>query len=133
MNNGSTLIVDDDPAIRQLFRKWFERSGFAVDEAGDGWTALRRLAVSPRPGLVCVDLVLPGISGLDLCEKIRSDPALHRVAILVITARGMPQDIAQARAAGANAVLVKPIRFEILTRTALVLAALTHNSREAWK
>ncbi|MFL5454787.1 MAG: response regulator [Myxococcales bacterium] len=133
MTDLSTLIVDDDPDIRQLFRKWFERSGFAVREAGDGWTALRMLDVPPRPNLVCVDIVLPGISGLELCEKIRSDPMLHRTAILVITARGMPQDIAEARSAGANAVLVKPIRFEILMRTALVLAALTHNSREVFK
>ena len=116
----TALVVEDDPEIRKLVRKYLEKMGLEVREAGTGKAALGELAARP-PGLVCLDLMLPEISGYEICEHIRRTPALDGVRVLVLSARAMPADRAHAEEVGANAYLIKPIHWKTFSSTVLAL------------
>ena len=116
----TALVVEDDPEIRKLIRKYLEKLGFEVHEAGTGKAALVELAAM-TPALVCLDLMLPEMSGYDICRHIRRMPALSEVRVLMISARSMPPDRAQAEEVGADAYLIKPIRWKAFSATVLGL------------
>ena len=116
----TALVVEDDPEIRKLVRKYLEKLGLEVREAGTGKAALVELAAL-TPALVCLDLMLPEMSGYEICEHIRMTPALIGVRVLVISARSMPPDRAQAEEVGADAYLIKPIRWKSFSATVLGL------------
>ena len=107
------LVVEDDPAIRKLIRKYLEKLDLDVDvdEAATGKAALDLLRRN-RHSLVCLDLMLPESSGYQICEHIRATPHLAETRVLVISARSMPPDRALAEEAGADAYLMKPIRWQ---------------------
>ena len=107
----SALVVEDDPEIRKLLRKYLEKLGFAVDEAGTGKAALALLETVRVPAIVCLDLMLPDSSGYVVCERIRSMERFAGVPVLIVSARSMPPDRAQAEEVGASAYLIKPIRW----------------------
>jgi len=110
------LVVEDDPDIRKLIRRYLEKLDLAVDEAATGKAALTLLE-GPAPSLVCLDLMLPESSGYAICEHIRATPRLSGVRVLVISARAMPADRALAEEVGADAYLIKPIRWTSFTST----------------
>ncbi len=116
----TALVVEDDPEIRKLIRKYLEKLGFVVREAGTGKAALVELAAM-TPALVCLDLMLPEMSGYDICRHIRRAPALSHVRVLMISARSMPPDRAQAEEVGADGYLIKPIRWKAFSATVLAL------------
>lgn len=107
MNAPQVLVVEDDPDLRKLLRKYLESMGLAVSEAATGKAALQVLGGS-TPALVCLDLMLPEQSGYSVCEFIRQDAVLRDIPVLVISARALPEDRAAAEEAGASAYLVKP-------------------------
>jgi DNA-binding response OmpR family regulator len=111
------FVIDDDPEIRTILRKYLEKLSFDVVEAGTGKAALALLESPEEPALVCLDLILPEFSGYDICEKIRASPRLHSVPVLVISARSAPPDRALAEELGASAYLVKPIRWKTFSAT----------------
>src|SRR5258708_35979129 len=82
----TVLVVDDEPGIVTIVRDYLEKAGFHVLTAGDGETALR-LARLERPNLMVLDLMLPGIDGLDIIRGLRGDPALHLMSVIMLTAR----------------------------------------------
>ena len=100
-------MVEDDPEIRKLIAVNLTHLGFTVDEAGDVKTAIKKLDAA-RPGLLCIDIMLPEASGYDVCEHVRATPALKDVPILVVSARAMPEDRAMAEELGVGAYLIKP-------------------------
>jgi len=112
---GPVLVIEDDPAIRKLLRKYLEQLDLVVLEAGNAKAALVLLE-GEKPSLVCLDLVLPEASGLDICERIRATPGLAATPVVVISARSMPPDRARAEEVGANAYLVKPVRRQTFER-----------------
>lgn len=114
------LVVEDDPEIRKLLRKYLEKLSLEVLEAGTAKAALAVLQMH-TPALVCLDLMLPESSGYDVCEKIRSSPLLKDVPVLVVSARSMPPDRALAEEVGATAYLMKPIRWSSFSETVLGL------------
>lgn len=116
----TALVVEDDPEIRKLLRKFLEKLGLEVREAGTGKAALAELALLP-PELLCLDLMLPETSGYEICEHIRKTPALREIKVLVVSARSMPPDRAQAEEVGADAYLIKPIRWKTFSATVLSL------------
>ena len=116
----TALVVEDDPEIRKLIRKYLEKLGLEVHEAGTGKAALAQLAAM-TPALVCLDLMLPETSGYDICRHIRQMPALRKVPVLMISARSMPPDRAQAEEVGADAYLIKPIRWKSFSAAVLAL------------
>jgi phosphate regulon transcriptional regulator PhoB len=101
------LVVEDEGDIRQLIRYNLEQEGFAVEEAGDGAQALRRLE-RERPDLVVLDLMLPAMSGLELCRLIRAGAATAKLPILIVTAKGTEADRVLGLELGADDYVVKP-------------------------
>ena len=103
----TVLVVDDDPEIRKLLVTAMERMGFVVTQAADGRTAIKRLGEA-RPTLLCIDLMLPESSGYDVCEHVLKTPALKGLPIVMVSARTMPEDRAQAEELGVGVYLSKP-------------------------
>lgn len=103
----TVLLVDDDPEIRKLLASSFSRLGFEVSQAADGRTAIKRLE-EVRPTLLCIDLMLPESSGYDICEHVLKTPSLQGLPIVMISARAMPEDRAQAEELGVRVYLTKP-------------------------
>jgi DNA-binding response OmpR family regulator len=112
----TVLVVEDDPEIRKLLRKYLEKLEFEVSEAATGKAALAELE-RRRPSLVCLDLMLPESSGYEICERIRSTPRLSDLPVLIVSARSMPPDRALAEEVGATAYLIKPIRWKTFAAT----------------
>ena len=101
------LIVDDQPTIRQIMRLalW---SKFEIQEAGDAYTANELIKVS-RPDAIVLDVMMPGdMDGYQLCERIKKDPELASIYIVLVAACGQVEDQEKGMALGANAYFVKP-------------------------
>jgi two-component system, OmpR family, alkaline phosphatase synthesis response regulator PhoP len=109
-NRTKILVVDDDESLRRLVAAYLESEGYEVREAGDGPSAIAAVE-SDQPQLVVLDLMLPGISGLDVARHIR---AKWTVPILMLTARGSEDDVLEGFAAGADDYLVKPFSPKVL-------------------
>jgi DNA-binding response OmpR family regulator len=104
---GLVLVVEDDPDIRSIVAKHLTEAGFHVCVAADGEMALQ-LIRAERPAVVCLDLNLPRISGYDVCEQIRADPAIKDTSILITSARNSFDVKVFSLEAGADAYLIKP-------------------------
>src|SRR3954463_961903 len=85
------LVADDDADIRDLVAFKLEQAGFEVIAVEDGRTALDQ-ARSRRPALAVLDVSMPGLSGIDVCRMLRSDPATAGMLIIMLTARVQEQD-----------------------------------------
>lgn len=101
------LVVEDEPDIAELERYNLEAEGFAVELAFDGARALEAIA-RRVPDLVVLDLMLPGMSGLELCRKLRGQAATARLPLLMVTARGSEADRVLGLELGADDYMVKP-------------------------
>src|SRR5919106_704410 len=105
------LVVDDDDAIRSTLARSLGAEGYAVDVAADGREALM-VARDRIPDLVVLDLMLPGLTGLDVCRRLRA--AEQHLSIVLLTARDAVADRVTGLEAGADDYLVKPFAFEEL-------------------
>jgi diguanylate cyclase (GGDEF)-like protein len=101
------LVVDDDVDIARFVQVNLEAEGFGVLVAGDGETAFA-LAREHRPDLAVVDLMMPGVDGLELTRRLRADPVAASVPIILLTAKGLTVDKVVGLTAGADDYLVKP-------------------------
>ncbi len=101
------LVVDDSPAQRHYVADCLSRQGFDVVTAENGQIALDK-ARAQRPALVVSDYEMPVMTGFELVHALRRDPELRQVPVIMLTARDSRRDMAQMRAAGASAYLVKP-------------------------
>ncbi|OLB80014.1 MAG: DNA-binding response regulator [Actinobacteria bacterium 13_2_20CM_2_71_6] len=101
----SILVVDDDPTVSDVVRRYLERAGYAVTLSGDGYDALAAYERS-RPDLVVLDLMLPGIDGLEVCRRLRSSP--DGVPIVMLTALGEEADRVLGLQLGADDYVTKP-------------------------
>ncbi len=100
------LVVDDSPSVRSLLATRLRGSGFEVDEAVDGEAGAEQAITAP-PDLVVTDLIMKGISGVQLCRVLRSDPATAHVPVVLLTGSGDKRSRFWARSAGAAAYLSK--------------------------
>jgi two-component system phosphate regulon response regulator PhoB len=101
------LLIEDDRDIVELVRYNLEREGFQVAAANDGATGLVQVRKSP-PDMLLLDLMLPRLSGLEICRDIRRDQALNRLPILMLTARGEEADRVVGLEMGADDYVTKP-------------------------
>jgi DNA-binding response OmpR family regulator len=99
------LVVDDDPTVSDVVRRYLEHAGFVVTLAADGNTALD-LYAAQRPDLVILDLMLPGIDGLEVCRRLRT--SAEQVPIVMLTALGEEVDRIVGLQLGADDYLTKP-------------------------
>jgi DNA-binding response OmpR family regulator len=115
------LVVEDEPDIQTLVRYHLEREGFRVSGARSGPEALRLVRAAP-PDLLVLDLMLPGLDGLEVCRRLRQDPATAGVPIVMLTARGEEVDRVLGLELGADDYLVKPFSpKELVARVRAVL------------
>jgi two-component system phosphate regulon response regulator PhoB len=101
------LVVDDEPDIVALVAYHLAKSGYRVSTAASGPDALAT-AARERPALIVLDLMLPGISGFDVLEQLRADPATRDIAVLMLTARKDEPDRIRGFSLGADDYLTKP-------------------------
>ncbi len=101
------LVVEDEPAIRELVRFHLDLAGFAVDEVDDGRRALDR-SRDTTFDLILLDVMLPGLDGISVCRAIRAEPANRATPILMITARDGESDTVLGLESGADDYLAKP-------------------------
>jgi two-component system phosphate regulon response regulator PhoB len=115
------LIVEDEPDIRDLLVFHLEREGYQVTRSRSGAEALRLVQASP-PDLVLLDLMLPEIDGLEVCRRLRRDPATQAIPIVMLTARGDEVDRVLGLEMGADDYVVKPFSpRELVARIRAVL------------
>lgn len=108
------LVIDDEEVVRQLFAMLLGRNGYEVIEAENGGVGLALLRKSLPVELVLVDWSMPEMNGIEFLKAVRADPALAKTPILLVTGDGTPAQLDQARSAGANGVLVKPVTNRVL-------------------
>ena len=101
------LVVEDDPDIAELIRHYLEKSGHAVQVLGSGGAVLPKVR-GERPDLIVLDLMLPGLDGLMVCQALRSDPLTAAIPIIMVTARGDEADRIAGLELGADDYVTKP-------------------------
>jgi two-component system, OmpR family, phosphate regulon response regulator PhoB len=109
------LIVDDEDGVRALVRMTLDNGLYEIIEACDGLEALD-LAREHHPDLVLLDVMLPDLSGMDVCRKIKDDPDLASTTVVMLTARAQTADLGDAEEAGADGYFTKPFSPIALTR-----------------
>lgn len=117
------LVAEDDSDLRLLVSLKLESSGHQVVSVEDGTTAAENCR-SMRPDLVILDLMMPGMSGLEVCRFIKSDPELSSTPVILLTARAQAADVEAGKAAGVDEYLTKPFSpRELAGRVDLLLGA----------
>jgi two-component system response regulator ResD len=117
---GSVLVVDDEPTIAEVVSRYLERAGYRTRVAADGAQALE-LVARQRPDLVVLDLMLPGIDGLEVMRRLRQ-PEHDRIPLILLTAKGEESDRVIGLRLGADDYVVKPFSpVELVARVDAVL------------
>jgi two-component system response regulator MprA len=116
----SILVVDDEPAVRDSLRRALELEGYAVELARDGEEALERLSLEDQPDAVILDILMPGIDGLEVCQRLRQTGST--LPVLMLTARAEVDSRVAGLDAGADDYLPKPFALaELLARLRALL------------
>lgn len=116
------VIADDEPNILVSLDFLMKREGHRVVLARDGNEALEAIR-RERPALVLLDVMMPGRSGLEVCQAVRADDSLAAVKILMLTAKGRDTDVAQGLGVGADGYMTKPFSTrELAARVRAMLA-----------
>ena len=106
----SVLIIDDEAVNRRLAQVLFQKLGWEVETVDSGDRALLHLAAR-RYDLILLDISMPGMTGLEVCQHIRADPRLMAVRVIAYTAHALLEQQQRFLASGFDAVLLKPISF----------------------
>ena len=114
-------IVEDEPDLRDALVYNFKNEGFKVKSFANGESCLTKIN-KKKPDLVILDIMLPGISGLDVCREIRADEALTKIAVIMLTAKGEEIDRIVGFELGADDYVTKPFSVrELILRTKVIL------------
>ncbi len=107
---GKILIVDDEREIRQLLKIILQNAQYEVEEAEDGFVAIEKV-YSFRPNVIVLDLMMPEITGFQVCRLLKNDPFFHVVPVIILTALDGQEDRQRSHLTGADYFHNKPIRF----------------------
>jgi phosphate regulon transcriptional regulator PhoB len=119
--SGRVLIVEDEPDISGLLAFHLEREGYQVSQSANGLDALQQVRARP-PDLVLLDLMLPGLGGLEVCRRLRQDPATAALPVVMLTAKREEVDRVLGLELGADDYIVKPFSpKEVVARVRAVL------------
>ena len=113
MARESILVVEDDEDIRRLITLTFTKEGYRVIETESGEEALKKAAASP-PDLILLDLMLPGLDGLEVCRLLKREAATQALPIVMLTAKGEESDIVSGLELGADDYITKPFSPRVL-------------------
>ena len=121
MNRTKIIVIEDEPDIVEVVRYNLTREGYQVltlDRGDEGLNLIRNQA----PGLVILDLMLPGIDGLSICQQMKADPIVSNIPIIIISAKGEESDVVVGLELGADDYLAKPFSpRELVARVKAVL------------
>ena len=106
-SNGYILVADDDALVLRSLTFVLERAGFELRTATNGREALD-IARAEAPAVALLDVMMPEITGLELCRTLKNEPATKKVPVFLVTARAMVSERARGIAAGADAYITKP-------------------------
>jgi two-component system, OmpR family, alkaline phosphatase synthesis response regulator PhoP len=117
------LIADDNPQGVELLEAYLSECDYEIATAADGEATLHKVQ-SWQPDLILLDIMMPRISGFEVCKRLRANPATRGIAVLMVTALDQPSDIDRAVDAGTNDFLTKPIdKTVLLLRVRAALAS----------
>jgi DNA-binding response OmpR family regulator len=114
MSKGIVLVIDDEADLIELVRYNLEKEGFAVLGAGDGESGLS-LAAREKPDVIVIDLMLPGMDGLEVCRLLRAEGGTSRIPIIMLTAKASESDRVVGLELGADDYVTKPFSPRELT------------------
>ena len=119
--NLRVLIVEDEKALAEILEYNFKKEGYVVDTASDGEIALDKI-IFKAPDLIILDWMLPKLSGIEICKKVRSNKKIKNIPIIMLTARGEEEDRLKGLEMGADDYVTKPFSInELLARAKAVL------------
>ena len=107
MSAKRIVVADDEPHIRHVLALKLEKSGYTVHCAADGQEALE-LCGAELPDLLITDYQMPALNGMELCQRLRANPATSKLPVIMLTARGFALDQEQTKACSITAVMSKP-------------------------
>jgi DNA-binding response OmpR family regulator len=103
----TVLVGDDDPDLRALVAYRFETAGYRVVSAADGEQALE-LALAEQPAVAILDVMMPGLDGVEVTRRLRADERTERMPVILLTSRSLETDVARGFDAGADDYVTKP-------------------------
>jgi two-component system, OmpR family, alkaline phosphatase synthesis response regulator PhoP len=116
------LVAEDNPQGAELMEAFLSGADFEIRIATDGESTLR-IVREWKPDLILLDVMMPKLSGFEVCKRIKNDPATRDIAIIMVTALDQPSDVERAVEVGTNDFLTKPIhKADLLLRVKSMLA-----------
>ncbi|HMB01937.1 MAG TPA: response regulator [Spirochaetota bacterium] len=106
--NAKVMIVDDEPDIVKIVKMSLELANYGIIEANSGEECLEKLEKGEMPDLILLDIMMPGLSGYEVCEKIRKNEKYNEIKIVMLTAKGQKGDAEEGLKAGADDYIIKP-------------------------
>ena len=103
------LVVEDDPDLAALLRRWLEAKKHRVDHIGDGQAALAALRADPLPDLVLLDVMLPKVDGFEVLRRLRAEARTKSLPVVMVSNFSRDRDASRGRELGANDYIVKPL------------------------
>jgi len=101
------MVVDDEPYIARVIKFKLEQEGYTVISANDGQSGLQKIK-EEKPDMVLLDVMMPGLSGYEVCQKIKQDAELAGIPVVILTAKGQERDREQGLTMGASDYITKP-------------------------
>lgn len=108
--NSLIIIIEDEADTAEMFAEMMRLGGYNVQKVFGGTAAIDLLS-HLRPDVVLLDLMMPDVSGLEVLKYMRREPGLENIPVIIVSARGMPDDIRLGMDAGATSYLTKPVGF----------------------
>ncbi len=110
------LIIDDEQDLVEITQMALEFNGHDVVSANDGAAGLA-LASTTKPDIILLDVMMPVMNGYEVCEKLKTDPQLKKIPVIMLSAKAQPGDIQTGRDAGADSYMTKPFDSKLLLDT----------------
>ena len=121
LKSASILLVDDNAQNLELMQAFLEELGCSIQTASDGVEAIENIE-RERPDLLILDVMMPRMSGFEVCQKIKSQPSTREIVVIMVTALNEVSDYERAVECGTNDFITKPVnKLELLTRVRSLL------------
>jgi len=121
LKSASILLVDDNTQNLELMQAFLEELGCSIQTASDGVEAIESIE-RERPNLLILDVMMPRMSGFEVCQKIKSQPSTREIVVIMVTALNEVSDYERAVECGTNDFITKPVnKLELLTRVRSLL------------
>ena len=114
-NPKPILIVEDESDTAEMYTQMLERNGYVVLKASGGVAAMQHL-LHEKIDLILLDLMMPDVSGLEVLRFLRREPQLQDLPVIIVSAKGLPEDIEKGMQAGASLYITKPIGYREFIR-----------------